>query len=79
MDRFVCDPYSPIRFKNEPFYSREPLPPLYGAGAAAPDLESCESKDTAEPQQLSPNTLKVAAAECLNSWIGYLQVIFYIY
>lgn len=34
-----------------------------------------EHSDPLESQQLSPNTLKVAAAECLNSWIGYLQML----
>ncbi|XP_030751460.1 uncharacterized protein LOC115878985 [Sitophilus oryzae] len=37
--------------------------------------EPSEGKETYETQQLSPNTLKVAAAECLNSWIGYLQML----
>lgn len=39
------------------------------------DLENKEKKGMEEPQQpLSPNALKLAAADCLNSWIYYLQV-----
>ncbi|KAF7273516.1 hypothetical protein GWI33_013784 [Rhynchophorus ferrugineus] len=37
--------------------------------------EGGENKESYEAQQFSPNTLKVAAAECLNSWIGYLQML----
>lgn len=33
-----------------------------------------EKKPDETQQQLSPNALKVAAADCLNSWIHYLQV-----
>ncbi|KAJ8955995.1 hypothetical protein NQ318_006269 [Aromia moschata] len=40
------------------------------------DIESRGSKVTEETQQqLSPNALKVAAADCLNSWIYYLQML----
>ncbi|XP_050513359.1 uncharacterized protein LOC114332467 isoform X2 [Diabrotica virgifera virgifera] len=38
--------------------------------------EGREDKKSEETQQqLSPNALKVAAAECLNSWIHYLQML----
>ncbi|KAL1517441.1 hypothetical protein ABEB36_001205 [Hypothenemus hampei] len=52
---------------------RDPQQPLYGASFSDP--EHSEPKDLPEPQQLSPNTLKVAATECLHSWIGYLQML----
>lgn len=50
--------------------------------------DSIETTDTATPEQKerkpleenqppSPNALKVAATECLNSWIYYLQVFLY--
>ncbi|CAH1102126.1 unnamed protein product [Psylliodes chrysocephalus] len=34
-----------------------------------------EKKPDETQQQLSPNALKVAAADCLNSWIHYLQML----
>lgn len=36
------------------------------------DKKSSEDQNIQQPP--SPNALKVAAAECLNSWINYLQV-----
>lgn len=39
------------------------------------ELPQLEKKSTEEPQQLSPNALKLAATDCLNSWIFYLQVL----
>ncbi|CAG9770544.1 unnamed protein product [Ceutorhynchus assimilis] len=50
---------------------RDPHQPPFGLPADTDPLEG----PSAEPQQLSPNTLKVAAAECLSSWIGYLQML----
>lgn len=41
-----------------------------------PEQSEAERKPADEVQQLSPNALKVAAADCLNSWIFYLQVRF---
>lgn len=38
------------------------------------EQSEAEKKVPEEPQQLSPNALKLAAADCLNSWIFYLQV-----
>ncbi|XP_056643062.1 uncharacterized protein LOC130449333 [Diorhabda sublineata] len=37
--------------------------------------EAEKDKKQDEAQQLSPNALKVAAADCLNSWIHYLQML----
>lgn len=45
------------------------------AGSSNNSEHSEQEKRADEPQQLSPNALKVAAADCLNSWIFYLQVI----
>ncbi|XP_018565846.1 uncharacterized protein LOC108906891 [Anoplophora glabripennis] len=40
------------------------------------DPENRDKKTTEEAQQpLSPNALKLAAADCLNSWIYYLQML----
>lgn len=38
------------------------------------ETQESDQKNVEELPQLSPNTLKVAAAQCLNSWINYLQV-----
>ncbi|KAL3273845.1 hypothetical protein HHI36_015271 [Cryptolaemus montrouzieri] len=43
-----------------------------------PSTSETQENDQKIPEdvpQLSPNTLKVAAAECLNSWIYYLQML----
>ncbi|KAK9887896.1 hypothetical protein WA026_000200 [Henosepilachna vigintioctopunctata] len=39
------------------------------------EAQESDQKNSDDPPQLSPNTLKVAAAECLNSWIYYLQML----
>ncbi|ERL83549.1 hypothetical protein D910_00625 [Dendroctonus ponderosae] len=71
MERYVCK----LRMnRDNQNRSRDPHQPLYGA-AAPSETEHAEPKDPAEAQQLSPNTLKVAAAECLNSWRLYLQML----
>ncbi|XP_060535027.1 uncharacterized protein LOC132707260 [Cylas formicarius] len=52
--------------------------PQPSAGGQLFDTESSEQKEarTEEPQPpLSPNALKLAAADCLNSWIYYLQML----
>ncbi|XP_050295567.1 uncharacterized protein LOC126735581 [Anthonomus grandis grandis] len=54
---------------------REPHQPSYSGAAFSEQDITSESKELADVQQLSPNTLKVAAAECLNNWIGYLQML----
>ncbi|KAJ8977746.1 hypothetical protein NQ317_005735 [Molorchus minor] len=41
----------------------------------ATDAESRDRKTDESQQQLSPNALKLAAAECLNSWMYYLQML----
>jgi hypothetical protein len=47
-------------------------------GSDQPESEQKEKKSSEEPptqQPPSPNALKVAAAECLNSWVNYLQIL----
>lgn len=49
------------------------------ATAAAPELTDADQKekkpeDQQQQQPLSPNALKLAATDCLNNWITYLQV-----
>ncbi|XP_063910306.1 uncharacterized protein LOC135127683 isoform X2 [Zophobas morio] len=50
---------------------------LQGSGPpepTEPDKDK-KSEDANVPQPPSPNALKVAAAECLNSWVNYLQML----
>ncbi|XP_044760538.1 uncharacterized protein LOC123317966 [Coccinella septempunctata] len=39
------------------------------------EVQESDQRNVEELPQLSPNTLKVAAAQCLNSWINYLQIL----
>ncbi|CAH0546813.1 unnamed protein product [Brassicogethes aeneus] len=45
------------------------------AGPSTASDPETEKKIPEEPPPLSPNALKCAAADCLNSWICYLQIL----